>query len=267
MPKRIVRITSTASIKAHHACLAIEHDDAIASIPFRDISVVVIESQQATISTAALSALFEAGAVVVHCDTKHMPSGIALPFASNFRHAAVSKAQLAMPRPLQKRIWQRIVRAKIENQARVLDILGLAGAAVRGIGQYVQSGDTTNREAVAAATYFRKLLPNGGRRESSLSPALDYGYAEERKSYATFRKFLLNNGYRMEQFSVYTRVVLSREEAEMHKRLLRANLPLAGAVDVLIVTEKQYAAREVLVNTRPPKPRRKDIGGQLVLEF
>ena len=97
MPKRIVRITSTASIKAHHACLAIEHDDAIASIPFRDIGVVIIESQQATISTAALSALIEAGAVVVHCDTKHMPSGIALPFASNFRHAAVSKAQLAMP--------------------------------------------------------------------------------------------------------------------------------------------------------------------------
>lgn len=184
MPKRIVRITSTASIKAHHACLAIEHDDAIASIPFRDIGVVIIESQQATISTAALSALIEAGAVVVHCDTKHMPSGIALPFASNFRHAAVSKAQLAMPRPLQKRIWQRVVRAKIENQAHVLDILGLAGAAVRGIGQFVQSGDTTNREAVAAATYFRKLLPHGGRRDSTLSPALDYGYAVLRAAVA-----------------------------------------------------------------------------------
>ena len=97
MPKRIVRITSTASIKAHHACLTIERGDAAASIPFRDIGVVIIEPQQATISTAALATLFEAGAVVVNCDTKHMPSGIALPFASNFQHAAVSKAQLAMP--------------------------------------------------------------------------------------------------------------------------------------------------------------------------
>ena len=96
---------------------------------------------------------------------------------------------------------------------------------------------------------------------------LPTGNAEERKSYAAFRKFLLANGYRMEQFSVYTRIVLSREEAEMHKRLLRANLPLTGAVDVLIITEKQYATREVLVNTRPPKPRQEDIGGQLVLEF
>lgn len=96
---------------------------------------------------------------------------------------------------------------------------------------------------------------------------LPTGNTEERKSYARFRKFLLDNGYHMEQFSVYTRIVLSREEADTQKRLLRANLPLAGAVDVIIVTEKQYASREVLVDTRPPRPRQEDIGGQLVLEF
>lgn len=96
---------------------------------------------------------------------------------------------------------------------------------------------------------------------------LPTGNTEERRSYADFRKFLLNNGYRMEQFSVYSRPVLSREEAEMHKRMLRENLPLAGAVDVYMITEKQFANREVLVRTRPPKPRQEDIGGQLVLEF
>lgn len=184
MPKRIVRITSTASIKVNHACLAIEREGSIASIPLRDIGVVIIELHQASMTTAATAALVETGAVIMHCDKKHMPSGLTMPFAAHFRHAATAESQLTVPRPLQKRIWQRIIRTKIENQARVLDFLGIDGAPVRSICQYVRSGDTTNREAVAAAAYFKKLLPDGGRRGSVLTPALDYGYAVLRAAVA-----------------------------------------------------------------------------------
>lgn len=95
---------------------------------------------------------------------------------------------------------------------------------------------------------------------------LPTGNANERRSYAQFRKFLLNDGYYMEQFSVYTRVTLSRDSAETHIKRLRANLPLAGAVTVLTLTEKQYEMRQVLVSTRR-KPIQGELGSQLTLVF
>lgn len=90
----------------------------------------------------------------------------------------------------------------------------------------------------------------------------------ERRAYAQFRKFLADDGYLMEQFSVYTRITLGRENMESHVDRLKKNLPELGDVHVLVLTEKQYADRLVLRNY----PRRKnlsdgDIGTQLTLLF
>ena len=95
---------------------------------------------------------------------------------------------------------------------------------------------------------------------------LPNGSSSERKSYAQFRKFLLNDGYVMEQYSVYSRVTLSRDSAEVHLGRLRANLPTAGAVTVQILTERQYEARQILVNTMR-EAKRTDVGPQLTLAF
>lgn len=96
---------------------------------------------------------------------------------------------------------------------------------------------------------------------------LPTGSKNERKSYANFRKFLIQDGYHMEQFSVYSRVLLSRDSADTHLRRLKENLPHAGAVTVLTLTEKQYEAREVLVDTKSRIGRPGDPGAQMTLVF
>ena len=96
---------------------------------------------------------------------------------------------------------------------------------------------------------------------------LPTGSKKERKSYANFRKFLVKDGYHMEQFSVYSRVLLSRDSAEAHLRRLKENLPKAGAVTVLTLTEKQYESREVLVDTRPKQGVCVDSGAQMTPVF
>lgn len=94
---------------------------------------------------------------------------------------------------------------------------------------------------------------------------LPTGNKAERKSYADFRKFLIDDGYTMYQFSVYTRIALSRDNAETHLERLRANLPLSGTVTAFCLTEKQFESRAVLVNTREEKQM--DVGAQLTLAF
>lgn len=96
---------------------------------------------------------------------------------------------------------------------------------------------------------------------------LPTGSKKERKSYVDFRKFLVKDGYHMEQFSVYSRVLLSRDSAEAHLRRLKENLPRVGSVTVLTLTEKQYESREVLVDTRPKYGATIDPGAQMTLAF
>ena len=94
---------------------------------------------------------------------------------------------------------------------------------------------------------------------------LPTGSKEERKSYAKFRKFLVSDGYIMDQFSVYTRVILGRDSANSHIERLSKNLPAAGRVTAIVLTEKQYENRKVLVCTSTFKNKVADIGSQMTL--
>lgn len=95
---------------------------------------------------------------------------------------------------------------------------------------------------------------------------LPTGNKAERKTYSEFRKFLIEDGYTMHQFSVYTRVLLSRDSADAHVKRLRAHVPSAGTVTVFMMTEKQFEDRITLVDTRPG-PEQVDLGAQLTLAF
>jgi len=69
----------------------------------------------------------------------------------------------------------------------------------------------------------------------------------DRMNYTQFRKFLINDGYSMLQYSVYGRVTRNRDDAKKHTIRLKRNLPPKGQVRVLLVTENQYNSMEILV--------------------
>lgn len=70
---------------------------------------------------------------------------------------------------------------------------------------------------------------------------------QDRKIYATFRKYLIKNGYLMMQYSVYCKMFANREAAVKHVNLLEKNVPKKGQIRILLVTEKQYSKIEVIV--------------------
>ena len=69
----------------------------------------------------------------------------------------------------------------------------------------------------------------------------------ERRAYTLFRRFLLNDGYDMIQFSVYGRILNGSDAVEKHMQRLLANLPPEGSVRMLTVTEKQFTSMKLLV--------------------
>ena len=177
MAKRTVCIQNPASVSVKNNSLAIHQRGILKGlVPLEDIWVVIFETHQVQVTAAALSRLVDAGIGVMLCGDDHMPNGLLLPIGAHSRHAAIVDDQLAISKPLRKRLWQRIVKAKIANQGEVLDQLGIDSAPVKKLVKDVLSGDTSNRESVAAGIYFRRLLPRGNRREGPYTPALDYGY-------------------------------------------------------------------------------------------
>lgn len=62
----------------------------------------------------------------------------------------------------------------------------------------------------------------------------------ERKAATAFREALLDDGFEMAQFSIYTRLCSGGEQAETHLHRLEKSVPEGGKIDVLFFTDKQY---------------------------
>lgn len=65
--------------------------------------------------------------------------------------------------------------------------------------------------------------------------------AANRRTYARFRKFLVKNGYIMLQKSVYSKLAIDGKMTGMLLARLKENCPSDGLVQVLQVTERQFA--------------------------
>lgn len=63
---------------------------------------------------------------------------------------------------------------------------------------------------------------------------------EDKKNYSQFRKFLIQDGFVMMQYSIYARHCHSRENAEVHKKRVKNHLPLKGEVILFEITDAQF---------------------------
>ena len=72
---------------------------------------------------------------------------------------------------------------------------------------------------------------------------------KDRKIATSFRKKLLDDGFGMFQFSIYMRFCASRENADVHSKRVRKNLPPKGKVGIMQVTDRQFGMMEIFHGT------------------
>lgn len=92
---------------------------------------------------------------------------------------------------------------------------------------------------------------------------LPVGSRKERKAATSFRKFLLDQGFEMAQFSVYLRFAESKESAETFVRRIRTALPHKGNVHIVTITDKQFG--NACVYTGQKREHRSERPDQLAL--
>lgn len=76
---------------------------------------------------------------------------------------------------------------------------------------------------------------------------LPVGSSQDVRAYTKFRKFLIKNGFMMMQESVYTKLATNQTVCGYIMENVRKNKPEKGLVQMISITEKQFAKMELVV--------------------
>ena len=156
-------------------------DDEYQNIPLSDIDTVIFSHIGVVITIPLLSKLVENNINIIVCDDKNDPIGIFQPFNN---HSLVFKRlnnQLNWKLTRKKKFWKIIIEQKIQSEIDALTIEKKNDLVVKQLNVYkdsVYTDDQTNREAIAARSYFQELFGNGFTRDDNnvVNAALNYGY-------------------------------------------------------------------------------------------
>lgn len=148
--------------------------------PIEDLGCVVLENQMISITLPLLNELVKNNVAVILCDNKQMPTAMLQCLDANCTQAESLKYQLGVSEPMKKQAWKQIIEAKIKNQASILEKYLKKGEILKPLYTNVKSGDSDNREGLAAKTYWSNLFGNNFKREREGCPPnslLNYGYS------------------------------------------------------------------------------------------
>lgn len=155
--------------------------------PIEDLGFVVLDNQQITFTQHVLQLLAENNVSVVICDSKHHPSSMLMHLDTHHIQAERFRHQIAASEPLRKQLWQQTIKAKIRNQAKVLELSGIKNITLLNLANKVTSGDTSNIEGQAARIYWKQLFGDNFYRQREgppPNPSLNYGYSIVRAAIA-----------------------------------------------------------------------------------
>lgn len=152
-----------------------------ATVPLEDIGVVLLDHPQITITHALMADLTERNVALISCNSQHLPTGLMLPLEGNHVQTERFRIQISASEPLLKNLWAQTVKAKIENQAAMLERAGIDNKPLLALIPQIKSGDPDNTEGRAASVYWKLVYGENGftRNRFGAEPNahLNYGYA------------------------------------------------------------------------------------------
>jgi len=179
---RIVEIAEEGRhIAKARGFLTVAHQGAeIGRVALDDLAAVIAASPATTASCALLAELAERGIPFVLCGRNYAPAGLVWPVAGHHAQQRRMEAQAGATAALRKRLWTRLVEAKVLRQGAVLAARGQTAAAFTRWARQVRAGDPDNIEAQAARRYWPLLMGPAFRRDpdgGGANALLNYGYA------------------------------------------------------------------------------------------
>ncbi len=188
MIKRVVEISAPARLALRNRQMSVEREGSDpVTVPVEDIGVLILDHPAISHTQGLLAACFENNVAVLVCGNRHLPGAVLMPLEGNSLHSKTIAKQANIAKPLRKRLWQAIIKAKIRQQAKALSHANGGENPLSAYALRVKSGDPDNIEAQAARIYWQRLFGKDFRRDPDapgINSFLNYGYAVMRAATA-----------------------------------------------------------------------------------
>ena len=182
MSTHIVHILQHGSIiGVDRGCLTCKAPDKEEKrLPLSDILAVIVAARGVCFSGESLARLLQNDAIILHCNEKYQPIGQTIGL-SRLVHIGTFENQIKSDERLNIRLWNKLLFAKISNQAYVLDLMG----KTHKINEYIQNNAID--EGNIARHYWSIFFRQFGRKapkirvhrnaQNPVNGMLNYAYA------------------------------------------------------------------------------------------
>lgn len=193
---RIIYIEESEYLNLYLDNIKIKRNGSDVLIPISDIHTLIIDNYKSVLSVNLLNKCSKEKVNVILCGIDHLPQTIIYPISGNNQTPKILKAQFQWSENTKGLLQQTIVKGKIKNQRRILELNKKDKniiAKLKTFEEEVKPFDSTNREGLSAKIYFRTLFGKGFIRfhEDPINAALNYGYSIIRSQIS---KVLIANG-------------------------------------------------------------------------
>lgn len=176
-----VRYADRLSLKDNN--LVVKNEKGEVVVPLEDIAMVLLEDNRSIITGKLMSAFAQNYIGLIVCDDTFVPCSITLPLHMHYRQLRTFNMQIDVKKPFNSQCWESIIRAKIRNQRKVIELTTKNEYCLEKLKELekdVKSGDKTNREGLAAKIFFDGLygayFTRRQKSEDEINAALNYGY-------------------------------------------------------------------------------------------
>ena len=152
------------------------------TVPLSDINSIIVDNNKTNISLSLINKCMEYKVNIITCDIYHLPNGIIIPYSGNYQSALQLRKQIEWKEETKNIIWQYIIKKKILNQAKILELKDKDIKVINHMIKFsneVKINDKTNREGIVAKIYFRELFGSDFKRmnDDIINAGLNYGYS------------------------------------------------------------------------------------------
>lgn len=182
MLKRTLLFTSPVNLSLKNEQLVVSYKDTPdekRTIPIEDIGYVIIDNSMVSMTMPLINALADSNVALIFCNDKGMPHAMLQNLDTHTLQCEILNTQIGVGEVLKKKLWKQTIEAKIKNQSKLLTKLGKDGDVLKPYYCNVKSGDSDNREGLAARIYWNSLFGDDFVRDRSLpgiNALLNYGY-------------------------------------------------------------------------------------------
>ncbi len=202
---RTVLVKKTAKLQYIQGFLVVYDGEKEQKVYLKDVSLLIIEATGSLISVPLIVELVKQNTAVIFCDHKHNPFGTLLGISNHYNNSGNIYDQIKWSSSKCDSLWGYIVKTKIGNQIKALELFNLDDKMIllKGYINEIFDGDPTNREGLAAKVYFNEIFGKDFRRsdQSIINSLLDYGYSI---ILSCFNREIVSYGY-LTQYGIYHR--------------------------------------------------------------